>query len=107
MCICFICILSSSLAIAEMVSGKSLIDSIKGSDHENVNSIAEFYDGYISGVADSTVNYEWCPPNEFKRGKLQRIVIKYYKSNSDYSGEITESAKELILRALKNAYPCG
>lgn len=53
------CILSNSFVFADMVDGKSLLKSIEGSDHENVDSIAKFFDGYVSGVADSTVNVDW------------------------------------------------
>ncbi len=91
---------------ADVVDGKSLIASINASDHENVNSIAEFYDGYISGVADLTFNINWCPPHEFKRSQLKRIVIKHYQAKTIPPDEISAPAKDLIITALAEAHPC-
>lgn len=99
-------ILSNSFVFADMVDGDSFLKSIKGSDHDNIYSIAEFYDGYISGVADSTVNVNWCPPYDLKRSKLIKIITKYYKTNHRNSGEVSTTAKDLILRALIDSYPC-
>ena len=99
-------ILFNSLASADLVDGKSFFLYLEGSDHENINSITGFYDGYISGVADSTVNVNWCPPYDFKRSQLLGVIVKYYKDNPSYSEEVFAPAKELILYALEDAYPC-
>ena len=104
--ILLIYIFSNSFVSADMVNGKSLLKSIESSDHENVDSIAKFFDGYVSGVADSTVNVDWCPENKFKRSQLLRILIRYYKSNPVDSDNVTATAKDLVLDALKDAYPC-
>ena len=100
-------ILSNSFAFADTIEGKSLVNFIKGSDHENVNSITGFYDGYISGVADSTVNAKWCPSQQVNSSQLQKTVINYYKNNSKSSDLDSLSAKELILTALADAHPCN
>ena len=102
-CVILTSILSNSLAYAGMVDGKSLLNSIKGNDHENVKSIDQFFDGYISGVADATVNVTWCPPHNLKGSQLQKVIYKYYKANP---GEQSATARDLILHALIDAYPC-
>lgn len=99
-------ILSISAAYAGEVDGKSLLNSIKSNDHENVKSIDEFFNGYISGVADTTININWCPPHSLKGSQLQKIVGKYYRSHSERPSDETASAKNLILEALTDAYPC-
>ena len=99
-------ILFISSAYAAEVDGKSLLNSIKSNDHENVKSIDEFFNGYISGVADATVNVNWCPPHAIKRNQLQKIIGKYYRIHSERPSNETASAKDLVLEALTDAYPC-
>ena len=99
-------ILSNSFVFADIADGDSFLKYIKVTDHENVNSITGFYDGYINGVADSTANIKWCPPPNFKRNQLLKTVTKYYKENTNYSSETPASAKDLILSALIDVYPC-
>ena len=99
-------ILSSSYVFAEVVDGKSFLKAIEGSDHDNINSIAGFYEGYISGVADSTLNVKWCPPYELKRKKLLLTITDYYSTKPIKAGEASASAKDLILDALMDIYPC-
>ena len=103
MCLIIASILSNSLACADSVDGDSLINSLKGNDHENINSLNEFFNGYISGVADATANDTWCPPHDLNGSQLQKITINYYKAHSN---EASASAKDLILHALVDAYPC-
>lgn|GEM_PF-3050735 len=99
-------ILSISSTYAGEVDGKSLLNSIKSNDHENVKSIDEFFNGYISGVADTTINLSWCPPHSLKGSQLQKIIGKYYRTHSDRPGNETASAKDLVIEALTDAYPC-
>jgi hypothetical protein len=102
-CIILTSILSNSFAYADMVDGNSLLNSIKGNDHENIQTIDKFFDGYISGVADATINVTWCPPHDLKGSQLQKIISKYYKAHTN---EASNPAKDVILHALIDAYPC-
>ncbi|MFK7816945.1 MAG: Rap1a/Tai family immunity protein [Gammaproteobacteria bacterium] len=99
-------ILSESLAIADPLSVDSLLNSIKDNDHENIQSIDKFFAGYISGVAEATIDNIWCPPQNIKGRQLQNIITKYYKSFPKESDALSGSAKDLILEALTDAYPC-
>jgi|TARA_B110000238_G_C16112747_1_gene433431 hypothetical protein len=86
-----------------MVEVNSLLNSIKGNDHENIQTIDKFFDGYISGVADATVNVSWCPPHDLKASQLQKIISKYYKTHTN---EASAPAKDVIQHALVDVYPC-
>jgi hypothetical protein len=105
-CIILTVILANSLAYADQVDGSSLLNSIKNNDHENIKLIDEFFDGYISGVADATVDVIWCPSHNLKGNQLQKIITKYYKAFPKDSSELSSSAKDLVLDALIDAYPC-
>lgn len=107
----FICLIStvffiSSIANADLLDGESLLNSIKNNDHENIQSIDKFYDGYIRGVADATIDVVWCPPNNSKGRQLHRIIKNHYKDIPINPNEESHPAKFLILDALTAAYPC-
>lgn len=99
-------VLSESSVIADPLSGDSLLNSIKDNDHENIQSIDKFFAGYISGVADATSDGVWCPPQNIKGRQLQKIITKYYESFPKEPEGVSDSAKDLILEALTDAYPC-
>ncbi|MDW3094091.1 MAG: Rap1a/Tai family immunity protein [Gammaproteobacteria bacterium] len=107
LCVFFTCFLSNPFVFAELADGDSFLKYIQITDHENVNSVTGYYDGYINGVADSTVNVNWCPPYDFKGSQLLKTITRYYKENSMDSGEVSADAKDLILYALMDTYPCS
>lgn len=107
LCIFFFYILSNTFVFADMTDGGSFLKYIQVTDHENVNSIAGYYDGYINGVADSTVNVNWCPPYGFKGSQLLKTITKHYEGKATDSENVSANAKDLILYALMDSYPCS
>lgn len=96
-----------SVAYAVQLDSESLLDSFRQNDHENIQSIDKFYDGYIRGVADVTTNVSWCPPGDLKGNQLLKVVSRYYKGHSVETSELSPLANELIINALADAYPCA
>lgn len=96
----------SSFAYAVQLDSESLLDSFRQNDHENIQSIDKFYDGYIRGVADVTTNVRWCPSGDLKGSQLRKVVSQYYKDHSVDVSELSPLANELIINALADAYPC-
>lgn len=100
-----ILVMSSSYAV--QLDSESLLNSFRHNDHENIQSIDKFYDGYIRGVADVTANKQWCPPSDLKDAYLQKVVSRYYKDHEVDDEALSPLANDLIINALADAYPCS
>lgn len=60
--------------------------------------------GYISGVADSYMNTDWCPTTQITVDQLMRVVAKYLDNNPNKLGM---SAAWIVYVALKESFPCA
>lgn len=91
-------------AIAGWVDGSSLVAAMEGRDRDDSGYRSGYFDGYVKGVADATVDRLWCPDPQVKGGQLPEIVANHLRANPStwhLPGDV------LVVNALRAAYPCG
>ena len=87
------------LAYADYFDGNDLI---KLMDSREVEAVS-VYRGYVAGVQDSFNGVYFCMPPNVRLSQTCEIVTQYVKM---YPTKWHEAAKNLIIEALKNAFPC-
>ena len=87
------------LAYADYFYGNDLIKLMDSREIEAVS----VYRGYVAGVQDSFNGVYFCMPPNVRLSQACEIVTQYVKM---YPTKWHETAKNLIIEALKNAFPC-
>lgn len=86
---------------------KEWSDAVDRIAHNTTNSTDflnnGYFTGYIVGVAEMLDGLIICVPSGVKVGQLRGIVQKYIKANPE---KWNRPAGELVLDALKPAFPC-
>ncbi|MBB5200843.1 hypothetical protein HNR39_002685 [Glaciimonas immobilis] len=92
-------------------SGNNLMRWIGSDDRINASrpTGGDFLDsgtliGYVTGSSDAFSGYLFCPPSGATVGQLMAVTKKYV---SDRPARWNESASDLVIDALKDAFPCA
>jgi Rap1a immunity proteins len=59
--------------------------------------------GYVSGVRDTLDGTAFCIPADVKSGRLDSMVSKYVREHPE---ELDKRGNELVVSALRPAFPC-
>ena len=89
----------SSIAHAEFVDGNLLLSRMLGNETDQVYALA-----YTVGVADTTMNNVWCPPEQMKSAEivtLTKAMLIASPTKRDLSADV------FVVAALRNKYPCA
>jgi hypothetical protein len=70
---------------------------------ERVIDIA-YYQGFVAGVALSTLDVAWCPNGLFSTDQLWSVVAKFLANNPEYWNQ---RAELLVRSGLARAFPCN
>jgi hypothetical protein len=92
---------ASGSASADYFSGNDLNQELLSSGR--VIDIAMFR-GYVAGVQDVSNGQLFCVPEDVPLSQASAIVQKYLSDNPRLWNK---PAKDLVVRALRSAYPCG
>lgn len=84
---------------AEFVDGNLLLSRILGSEADEIHAL-----GYITGVADATINKMWCPKGDLTSANVLAITkatLIASPKKRDLSGDV------FVVAALMRALPCA
>ena len=75
-----------------------------GRAHDTTSALdIEFFQGFVAGVAFTTVNRAWCPVGTYSLSQLSAVSAKYLR---DHPERWSERADQLVLEGLVGAFPC-
>ncbi len=87
------------------MTGAQLVRDMLAEPGKGTNSIRrERAMGYIDGIADATVNRDWCPSNKVLPHELNYFLIESIAKLSP--ARLKGDAAALIISALGRTYPC-
>ena len=72
-------------------------------DQNSRDSKAAYFQGYVSGIAESTRNTVWCPTTQVDKDDVTRQVSKYIRAHPGSTGK---TSTEIIRSALAENFPC-
>jgi hypothetical protein len=90
-------------AYSGWVGGNDLLEKFEAKKDDDLGYRSGAYDGYVSGVADLSVDVLWCPPKSITGGQIKKIVAKYLKAHPEM---LHKNADSLVINALKKPFPC-
>lgn len=97
-------VLISPLSLhAGWTDGNSLLKALEGQDKDDLGYRSGYFDGYVKGVADLSVDVFWCPPHNVKGGQLPKIAAIYLRAHPE---SLHKGADTLVVEALKEPFPC-
>ena len=89
---------------AGQIDGNELFKTMKeAEDREDLGYQSGFFDGYVLGFADTTVNVLWCPPKSAQPSQISKIVASYLNQHSEL---LNDPAEVLVIDALSEHFPC-
>ena len=72
-------------------------------DRNDPEAKAEYFRGYVAGVADSKHGSAWCPPGNVTVERTYGIVSAYMK---DHPPTARQDAVAVVVAALGASFPC-
>jgi len=95
----------SSPVFASTYDGNAMYEWAQTYENKGSNAFdSGMYVGYIVGLAEITSSVLFCPPPHTQQGQLFDIVYIYLRDNP---AKRSNSAGEVTITALRNAYPCS
>ncbi len=88
---------------AGFTDGNRLLEALEGQKKDDISYRSGYFDGYVKGVADLSIDILWCPPRRVKGGQVPKIIAKYLEAHPE---RLHENADKLVIDALKIAFPC-
>ena len=101
--ITFLFLVASFNALAGFTDGNSLIKALEGKKINDLGYRSGYFDGYVTGVSDLSINFLWCPPPGVSGGQLPKIVANYLEAHPE---RLHEGAGTLVVEAIKIPFPC-
>ena len=84
------------------MDGNRLLPALEDYD-KDVGYRGGFFDGYVTGVADTSIGKDFCPSPDVTAGQLPKIAAKYLK---DHPERLHLDASRLVIDSLRAAFPC-
>jgi hypothetical protein len=89
---------------ANFTSGNELHEWLSQSQDKNESRYhTGLFRGYVSGVVDTGNDVLFCTPDGVTRGQYTAVVAKYIKEHPE---QWNQPASELVISAMKQAFPC-
>ena len=100
-----ITLLGLSLGLhAGRIDGNELFRTMEEAvDREDLGYQSGFFDGYVLGFADTTVNVLWCPPKSAQPSQISKVVANYLSQHPEL---LNDPAEVLVIDALSQHFPC-
>ncbi|WP_413479705.1 Rap1a/Tai family immunity protein [Vibrio hibernica] len=102
-CVCILALVFSFSALAGWTDGHSLLKALEGQENDDIGYRSGYFDGYVAGVSDLSVDILWCPPQNVNQGQISKIVANYLKAHPE---SLHKNADLLVVDALKSPFPC-
>lgn len=93
----------SSPVLAGFETGNKLMEYLNESEKRIGSYPAGVYTGYVLGVHDALDGIQICSPDGTTVNQIKVIVGKYLRAHPE---SWNQSAAALVIRALRQAYPC-
>lgn len=86
----------------ELVQGMREFEKAEQRDPKADLQTAQFYMGFVAGIYDS-ISSSLCPSDNPTVGQVSKVVAQYL---DNHPSECGRPAYDLVLRALRGAFPC-